>query len=93
MNTVLLVIIVMAVAVLLLLKPSSGSGQFSYRLKPYPTRSAKRVCFFESWVLNARYREYWERVHDQDLFPGWEMGDLTLVSAKCTHQRHQCSLN
>ena len=46
MNTVLLVIIVVSVAVLLLLKPSSpGSGQFSYRLKPYLLRKAERSFY------------------------------------------------
>ncbi|MFT6338942.1 MAG: ssDNA-binding Zn-finger/Zn-ribbon topoisomerase 1 [Alcanivorax sp.] len=46
MSTVLLVIIVVAVAVLLLRKPSSsGSGQFSYRRKPYLLSKAERSFY------------------------------------------------
>lgn len=46
MNTVLLVIIVVVVAVLLLRKPSSsGSGQYSYRRKPYLLSKAERSFY------------------------------------------------
>lgn len=85
MSNVLLVIIVVAVAVLLLRKPlSSGSGQFSYRRKPYLLSKAERSfygVFSQVVIFESPRSGFWKRVHRSILLLGWEMGDQTPVPA------------